>query len=196
MHPVKRKKKNFRFWVNYSTEWLLQLASRLSLLGTGGEIYTAIKTNLEKKLSGNHWKWYSFVSFYLWLLDVFFWGRYSLSLIIGLKNMVLISLKSLKSFYEDLWSPLIFKQPKFSKISAKISKSFLKVFSLFISVEKISSQYLWNILERSSKIYFIYDELSSSLKFLEHLLNIFNLGEMQKNMLKYTKKSLYCMFHF
>ena len=83
------------------------------------------------------WKiciWYMYVCMYVCI----FWGRYFLSLIIWLKNMVLISSRSLKSLYEDLWSPLIFKESKFLKIFIKILKRFLKVFGLFISVKKVN----------------------------------------------------------
>ena len=103
---------------------------------------TAIKNYLEKRPSDNNRKQYNFASFYLWLLtlyhyralDVFFeedichlWSYYSR---IGFDYS-----KSLKSLYEDLWSPFIFKKSKFSKTVIKILKRFLKFFSLFISVK-------------------------------------------------------------
>ena len=120
-------------------------------------------------------------------LMCFSWGRYFLPLIICLKNMVLISSKSLKSYYKDLRSPLIFIEPKFSKIFIKILKRFLKVFGLFISVKK----YLTKIFK---KIFYFWrpfkisEDLWTSSKY-------FQPWENEKNMLKYTKMLLHCMFH-
>ena len=125
-----------------------------------------------------------------------FWGRYFLSLIIWFKNMVLISSRSLKSLYEDLWSPLIFKESKFLKIFIKILKRFLKVFGLFISVKKvnvftISLKFFTKIFKN---IFYFWRPFKISEDF-EHLLNISNLRKRQEDMLKYTKKLLYYMFY-
>ena len=65
----------------------------------------------------------------------------------------------------------------------------LKVFSLFISVKKITI-----FTKIFKKIFYSWRPFKIS-EDLEHILNISNLGKMQENMLKYTKKSLYCMFH-
>ena len=138
----------------------------MSPLGTFGEIYTAIK----------YYRFFLLVA--TWCT---FWGRYFLSLMILLKNTVLISEKSLKSLHEDFWSPLIFKEPKFTNNFIRILKRFLKVLRLFVPVKKrISLQYLWDILQKSPKRYFTFEDHSGSLKIFEYLLNIFNLAKMRR----------------
>ena len=56
-----------------------------------------------------------------------------------------------KSVYEDLWSPLIFKEFKFSRIIKKILKRLLRLSSLFISVK---NKYLYNRIWDYADIYY------------------------------------------
>ena len=119
-----------------------------------------------------------------------FWGRYFLSLIILLKNIVLISEKSLKSLHEDLWSPLIFKDPKFTKNFIRG----LKIVCFSKKKENIFTISLRYFTKISKKIFYFWrpfrisEDLWISSKY-------FQPCENAENMLKYTKKSLYCMFH-
>ena len=110
--------------------------------------------------------------------------------------MVLISSISLKSLYEDLWSPLMFKGPKFSKIFIKILKKFVKVFSLFMSVKKIISlQYLWDEI--------FYKDLQKDLlllkTFQDHwrsldILKYFKPCENAREYPEIYQEVIYCMF--
>ena len=134
--------KHFRIWANYSTECLLQIPSRLDLLGIVGKIPLQKLTRKKDPMATTQNN-IIFVSFYLCYLILshlepwcIFWGRYFPFLIIWLKIMVSISSKFSKNLYKNLWSPVIFKEPKFSKILLKILKTFLKDFSLFISVKE------------------------------------------------------------
>ena len=190
--------KHFRFRANYSTEWPLKKPVgwvRLALMGK----YHYKKV---KKSSGKKTQWWPLIIFCLLLLVATypvsgiepwccFWGRYFLRLIIWPNNMVLLPWKSLKSLYEDLWGPLIFNDPKFLEIFIKILKRFLKAFGLFISVKKLSLQYLWNIFKNLQKGLLLlktFQNLGRSLNI--YILNISNLGRIRENVLIYTKKLL------
>ena len=133
--------KHFRFWAKYSTEWPVKYP-------VGWAHWALMGKYQDKNLPGKKTKWKPLKIIFCFLLLV---TTYILShtepwcvfleedifcLWSCLKNMVLISSKSLKSYYKDLRSPLIFIEPKFSKIFIKILKRFLKVFGLFISVKK------------------------------------------------------------
>ena len=103
--------------------------------------------------------------------------------------------ESLKSLYEGLWSPVIFEEPKFSDLHKDFEK-ILIVFSLFITVKKtniftISLKYINKIFK---KIFYFWRPFEISDDLCEDL-NIFKLEKIQENMQKYTKKSLWCMFH-